>query len=270
MKERPKGRAEIIEVEGDKEIIVVIPTADFNGKYAKECRENIFKGVHIIFVESGYPRDPYFNYAHSCNIGIKKAMEYNPKWIVISGDDVIKVDELEILRKELYDLDPHVYDYVACTPTTYHSQTDIIAKKNQFYSLYMLFRHRTEGMEIIKIVKKFKAEYLRIQDKKIYSLFADTKCRIIENGDFGIYSNNFLKNLDGQLFDETFINAWEETELAMRIFVEKRKIARIKFALSEHFGTSLGTGYARTLRDLAGQTYFDHKWSSFLGEIERK
>ena len=43
MRERPKGVANIHEFEGDKDIIVVIPTADFNGKYAKECRENIFK-----------------------------------------------------------------------------------------------------------------------------------------------------------------------------------------------------------------------------------
>ena len=45
MRERPKGVANIHEFEGDKDIIVVIPTADFNGKYAKECRENIFKGL---------------------------------------------------------------------------------------------------------------------------------------------------------------------------------------------------------------------------------
>ena len=45
MRERPKGVANIREVEGGKEIIVVIPTADFNGKYARECRENIFKGL---------------------------------------------------------------------------------------------------------------------------------------------------------------------------------------------------------------------------------
>ena len=32
MKERPKGVANIYEIDGDKEIIVVIPTADFNGK----------------------------------------------------------------------------------------------------------------------------------------------------------------------------------------------------------------------------------------------
>ena len=50
MKERPKGVNTIYEVEGDKDIIVVIPTADFNGKYARECRENIFRGLHIVFV----------------------------------------------------------------------------------------------------------------------------------------------------------------------------------------------------------------------------
>ena len=53
MKESPKGIATIHEVEGDKDIIVVIPTEDFNGKYAKECRDNKFKGLHMAFVESG-------------------------------------------------------------------------------------------------------------------------------------------------------------------------------------------------------------------------
>ena len=59
MKERPKGVSNIHVVEGDKDITVVIPTVDFNGKYAKECRESIFKGLCIIFVESGI--DFYFN-----------------------------------------------------------------------------------------------------------------------------------------------------------------------------------------------------------------
>ena len=71
MGERPKDGANIYEVEGVKDIIVVIPTADFNGKYARECRENIFKGLHIIFVERDEVPDPYFNYAHSVNVGIK-------------------------------------------------------------------------------------------------------------------------------------------------------------------------------------------------------
>ena len=91
MKERPKGNSYIHEVEGEKDIIVVIPTLDFNGKYAVNCRENIFKGLHIIFVESGEKDDFYFNYAHNCNMGIKKAMEYNPKWVVVSNDDIHRI-----------------------------------------------------------------------------------------------------------------------------------------------------------------------------------
>ena len=90
MKERPKGASYIHEVEGNKDIIVVIPTADFNGKYARTCREEIFKGLHMVFVESGENPDPYFNYAHNCNVGIKRAMEYNPKWVVVSNDDMRK------------------------------------------------------------------------------------------------------------------------------------------------------------------------------------
>ena len=61
MKERQKGVSNIHKVDGDKDVIVVIPTADFNGKYASNCRDNIFKGLHIIFVEEGGRKDFYFN-----------------------------------------------------------------------------------------------------------------------------------------------------------------------------------------------------------------
>lgn len=36
-----------------KDIIVVIPVTDFNGKYMKVYRDEIFKDLHMIFVESG-------------------------------------------------------------------------------------------------------------------------------------------------------------------------------------------------------------------------
>ena len=88
MRERPKGSSNIHEIEGESDIVVAITTADFDGKYAIDCRESIFKGLHIIFVESGGREDFYFNYVHNCNVGIRKAMEYNPKWVVVSNDDV--------------------------------------------------------------------------------------------------------------------------------------------------------------------------------------
>ena len=78
MRERPKGEPIIHEIEGDKDIIVVVLTADFHGNYSKEIRESTFKGLHIIFVESRVIPDFYFNIAHYLNTGIKKAMEYKP------------------------------------------------------------------------------------------------------------------------------------------------------------------------------------------------
>ena len=44
MRNRPKGVAKLYESNGNKEIIVVITTADINGKFAKDCRDNIFQG----------------------------------------------------------------------------------------------------------------------------------------------------------------------------------------------------------------------------------
>ena len=72
MKCRPRGRTEIFEYGEPGDIAVVIPTANVEGEFARRCREVIFKGLHVIFVESAQPGDIYFNYSRSCNIGIKK------------------------------------------------------------------------------------------------------------------------------------------------------------------------------------------------------
>ena len=116
MRERPKGVANIHEVEGNKDIIVIIPTADYNGKYAKECSDNVFKGLHIVFVESGV-NDFYFNYAHNCNVVIKRAMDYNPKWVIVSNDDMYKIDDISVLQKQLESINNKKIDTVFTKPS---------------------------------------------------------------------------------------------------------------------------------------------------------
>jgi hypothetical protein len=126
MKDRPKGNYRIVEFNRDEnDIIVVIPTIDVNGKFAKTCRDDIFKGLLIIFVESGIG-NYYFNYAHNCNAGIKKAMEYNPKWIILSNDDMYKIDDVEVLVNELSKLDPEKIDCIF---------TSIISDFSIFFSI---------------------------------------------------------------------------------------------------------------------------------------
>ena len=46
MKERPKGVANVYEIEGEKDVVVVITTADFSGDYAKECRKYLLRSSH--------------------------------------------------------------------------------------------------------------------------------------------------------------------------------------------------------------------------------
>ena len=165
MRERPKGVANIHEVDGDKEIIVVIPTADFNGRYARECREVIFKGLHIIFVESGEVPDPYFNYAHNVNVGIKKAMEYSPKWVVVSNDDMYKIDSSSYLLRILSSIDNKEFDYVLTSNSSYHNVKAYLGTERKFighigtFLFYLL--HGIGNLWLIKnpILKRYNVRW---------------------------------------------------------------------------------------------------------------
>ncbi|MHB1709460.1 MAG: hypothetical protein ACYCT2_08320 [Thermoplasmataceae archaeon] len=139
LSDRPRGVASIHEVQGKKDIIVVIPTADYFGEFARKCREEIFAGTHIVFVESGGRDDFYFNYAHNCNIGIKRAMEYNPKWIVLSGDDMYKIDNITVLRSELEKFDPAITNTVITKTALYHSIPSRMTEPNSLNHLVTKF-----------------------------------------------------------------------------------------------------------------------------------
>ena len=98
MKSRPRAPIKIYETEGSADICVVIPTANRNNAYSKGAKK-VYKGLKIIFVESS---GPYFNFSTSANSGIKYALKkYKPDWIILSNDDVYKIDNIEVLRKEL-------------------------------------------------------------------------------------------------------------------------------------------------------------------------
>ena len=276
MKERPKGVANIIEVEGDKEIIVVIPTADFNGKYARECRENIFRGLHIIFVESGEIPDPYFNYAHNCNVGIKKAMEYNPKWIIWSGDDMYKIDDAEVITKQLETINNKQVDVIYSIPSYgYHStpvkfifpnragmfiythrmfkdQSSYVASLVKELKLNLIFTPiDTSNRESPRITKK---DWIKINILTNF-LFHHTRIRFIQLGAFGIISRNFVLKTGGAVFDENFINSCEDMELSYRILKEERPTAKIRYNIKPMVGTTFGNNANRDLRALGSRFY---------------
>ncbi|HIH60788.1 MAG TPA: hypothetical protein HA289_07005, partial [Ferroplasma sp.] len=250
------------EVEGDKDIIVVIPTADFNGKYAKECRENIFKGLHIIFVESGEIPDPYFNGAHNVNIGIKKAMEYNPKWVVVSNDDMNQEESSEKLLIELRRIDQYKILAVFPKKSKYHARIIGIGEPRLAFYIYKRIFRPFVGTSILKHYKKFSIKLLSFPQKSVYSTFFTTNILVKEIGDFVILSSEFIKGNQNSIYDEIFINNDEDIDLALRI-QQLGKSKEINYSIGEKIGGSLGNSTSRELRGLAGACYLNFKLEFF-------
>ena len=260
MKERPKGASYIHEVEGNKDIIVVIPTADFNGKYARTCREEIFKGLHMVFVESGENPDPYFNYAHNCNVGIKRAMEYNPKWVVVSNDD-IKTERIENLIRLLETATEKYY-----VPKNTHSNNEakVFSINKAIAALYALHQLINYGPQTCKLsikVRKSRTFYgksiLFCQTHglifKLLLIFATSISPPYKNfADFGVFDSNVLKE---NIYNEEFINGHEDGELCIRLANRGVTANTLDFLADslEGGGNSLGRGgdILRILRDFS-------------------
>ncbi len=266
MKERPKGTYTIHEVEGDKDIIVVITTADFNGKYAKECRENIFKGLHMVFIESGGRNDFYFNYAHNCNIGIRKAIEYNPKWVVVSNDDMYKIDDVKILVSELEKLDNTKIGPVFITPSFYHSYHAVIGFKRKIltfvlYYIFSLYIGKSKTyFKRWKILNHFGVKTFKGIDRAILTnFFLKNPISLTVTSDFTILSSVYFQNNGYATFDETYINGVEDLDLSLKLHTTSIASESVDFKIGDYTASTLHFGDQRVLRESINLIYFDAK-----------
>lgn len=250
MKKRPSAPMKIYEVEGNKDIVIVIPTANHEGELAKNCANSIFKGQQIVFIESN---GPFFNYARSCNYGLKYALKYNPKWIILSNDDMYKVDDFSILKDKL--LKTNDVDVVFVTPTIYHSH-DISVYSQRL--LLLLYRHINKYNSVrLKLFKKYNITFLVRQMNSTRRIFMKPIYTFKLTGDFQIFSFNLVKNIG--IFDDTFINSMEDVDFSYKVSKEKIKNTMIDFKIGDYIAKSLGWGIERTIRNIANLAYFNKK-----------
>ena len=84
--------------------------------------------------------------------------------------------------------------------------------------------------------------------------------------DFGIFSSEYIRRLAGIIFDETFVNAQEDHDFILRAFLQYIRLTRINYKIGDYVGRSMGTGFIRTLRELAGIAYLNQKWVSIFSK----
>lgn len=274
MKERPKGAAYIREVEGTNDIVVVIPTADFDGKYAKECREDIFNGLHIIFVESGEVPDPYFNYSHNVNVGIKKAMEYKPKWVVFMNDDIYKIDGINVLTHQLMNLPSNEMCFLHLEPPgNYYSYWAYIGRPAFIRWLFYLWNRYLRlriRLERKMKKKKFGLRYLTFGTNIPYRFLVKHEGKIRNVGAVLILSSSLAKAMGGMIYDENFVNGAEDVDFSLRALDEKIPSYSINFRLGTYMGASLGKhASCRTLREVANIAYLNFKISAGIIHIPK-
>lgn len=259
MMERPNGRYDIHEIEGDKDVIVVMTTADYNGDYAKRCREDIYKGLHMVFVESGGRGDYYINCGRNMNIGVRKAMSYNPKWIILSGDDMYKIDDISVLKSEVAKYDPNKIDTLYLNPPgIYHSAPGYIGRPGLLYELAILTKDKYKRTNWA-IRKRFQAnKYVCGRKSESNKYLYGGKQDLILTNDFVVLSSKFLESEGGVPYDDPYICGADDDDLALRLR-KRNRFDFINYQIGSIISGTLGVTISRSLRHAASQIYFNYK-----------
>ena len=263
MSGRHKSTPSMIQVQGDTTSVVVIPTADYNSARTQTCSLKIFKGMQQIVVESVKPKDVYFNYSHNVNIGISKAMEFNPNWIIISNDDMTPSDPPNILLSELKKADPDKYNVLFTREEgSYHSFPRFIGTPNSLYSVISTLHPNRLRKTRQEIWKKFGLKYIDAIDTGLTGLMSRFTYRYLKGhlltGSFAILSKNYINSVS-KVYDETFINGGEDTDLSLKLLKEPEKIGFIDYKIWDMVGTSLGSGWTRYIRNVVNEIYLSYK-----------
>ena len=261
-RQRNEVNIEIYSKSRDESIILVVPTQDYEGKNATAMK-NAFPDKTIVFVESS---GKFFNYAHSCNSGIQKALEFEPEWIIISNDDINLDNFPEALfksitnKKDAYFLLPANAGTVSIIINNFLTNSLIslaallTGKLNQFKAQMRIafkreLRHCLLNIVISQSLLQRLTKTLSRKVKKDFQM-----C-----GYFMIGRAELFRKYQ---FDETFINDIEDVDLMLRIIESGVKIDKIDFKVEQIGGDSfrhVQTNEMRGIRDLANKIHLGVK-----------
>jgi len=266
MEKRPRQKFKIYEVNGDKRYTVIIPTRNYLGSHARRCLK-IYKGLHIIFLES---HGAFFSYSRTINYGFKYAVKkYDPNWIIVSNDDMLKVDNVLKLKNQLDKLNRQKVDVVYVSPGKQQSVKSYLVSPRITYRLYQILFNKCSKIAQ-RILDKFGARLFIISCnndsiksqmlKLLRPLLFRTYREFTSLGSCWIINSDFVRKQRYKVLDDNFIIDTEEDEFVLR-HMDNIRASHINYKIDNYFGASLGSGCARSLKGLTGIIYLNYKFS---------
>lgn len=285
-RQNPHYAIKIINNIGYPKLVVVMPTPDLHNRITKDTISR-FGNTCIVLVESS---GKYFNFAKSMNIGIQQALQLDPKWILLSNNDVYPIDNIEKFEFSLKKYQPVASVPVLNEP---HIIRPIITK---------WFEPSYTEQQLMKIIS-YPAELLGLSGSLISNLVAsrykifksDAITRFLELDNMVLNSIVYQSPISGMLkrvsdslkskgkylvsyiniqpvgifapyileefnFDETFINHGEDSDLSIRMKLNDIDISSIKITFGGSASASLGLANSRMYRcTLFGLLYMGFK-----------
>ena len=248
------------------ETVVIVLTPRVDDKYALNCR-SIFPDCPILFVHG---RSPYFNESQYFNAGIREALSFDPHWIVLSSDDVYKLDDATMLTEGLSRLDHRQVDqvWISPKPDYYHSYDAYITSRLIVEKIYHSIRGSYYSA-IDKFYDKFSIKHIVLPVRPItkpiryylyHTLFPAILYRRIlrlrMTSDFAVLSSEFLKTQpNGRLLNDLFVTQ-EDIDLSLRL-LHARSVT-VDYRVGSYIGGHYAVGMRKAMKEILNLALFNY------------
>ncbi len=180
-------------------------------------------------------------------------------------------------------------DVVFVVSTTYHSAPIILATpKRAFYIVYNLLNAFNKYRKLEKVILKFFGNVQMYAPQKLsfrnrgIKLWPIVRSKLIDSimheilgtfnnvGSFGIFSSNFIRKQAFNLFEENFINGFEDIWLSFEIYLNNNICTSINYRIGDLIGSTLGDNIMRELRNIPNALYFAKIVKNASNEVNQK
>ena len=270
----PKGPVHLhqFNVADSVNVICVVPTPDVKD----ENTVKFIKGMSPISIVAVESSGPFFNFAHSMNIGIEEALKKQPKWIILSNNDISPATStsnlIRVLETDsdndiliprisyLEDIPRHsfveIYKQSLMARLIYENTPAKISKMLPVYlQAHFVFAHLPLYANGKFVSYNLSQEYS--SESKLLSAFLNVASfvgkwsgtKLIETRNVQPISIVSSKVLQVERFDETFSSGGEDLDLSIRLKLRNYRLGLTDITFKTPGGASLNKGIMRMYRN---------------------